>query len=154
MGATQKALVHGVPVCMVPFGRDQLEVARRVEVAKAGARLPVKKLSPDLLQAKVREAIACKEGAQRIASFFSGFPVGHRCHEINSGKSKGAKKDFIVLYALEQHGVAVTSLIFRLPDKFSGSSVNYYHIVSSVSYSDAHRDSNLPLLALDSDDRT
>lgn len=24
MGATQKALVHGVPVCAVPFGRDQL----------------------------------------------------------------------------------------------------------------------------------
>jgi hypothetical protein len=33
MGATQKALVHGVPVCVVPFGRDRLEVARRVEVA-------------------------------------------------------------------------------------------------------------------------
>jgi UDP:flavonoid glycosyltransferase YjiC (YdhE family) len=29
MGATQKALAHGVPVCAVPFGRDQLEVARR-----------------------------------------------------------------------------------------------------------------------------
>jgi hypothetical protein len=36
MGATQKALAHGVPVCAVPFGRDQLEVARRVEVAAAG----------------------------------------------------------------------------------------------------------------------
>ena len=39
MGATQKALAHGVPVCAVPFGRDQLEVARRVEVAHAGTRL-------------------------------------------------------------------------------------------------------------------
>ena len=29
MGATQKALAHGVPVCAVPFGRDQFEVARR-----------------------------------------------------------------------------------------------------------------------------
>lgn len=28
MGATQKALAQGVPVCAVPFGRDQLEVAR------------------------------------------------------------------------------------------------------------------------------
>ena len=26
MGATQKALAHGVPVCAVPFGRDQLEL--------------------------------------------------------------------------------------------------------------------------------
>jgi UDP:flavonoid glycosyltransferase YjiC (YdhE family) len=37
MGATQKALAHGVPVCVVPFGRDQLEVARRVRTAGAGA---------------------------------------------------------------------------------------------------------------------
>ena len=29
----------GVPVCAVPFGRDQLEVARRVEVAGAGVQL-------------------------------------------------------------------------------------------------------------------
>jgi UDP:flavonoid glycosyltransferase YjiC (YdhE family) len=29
MGATQKALARGMPVCAVPFGRGQLEVARR-----------------------------------------------------------------------------------------------------------------------------
>ena len=40
MGITQKALAHGVPVVAVPFGRDQPEVARRVEVAGAGVRLP------------------------------------------------------------------------------------------------------------------
>jgi UDP:flavonoid glycosyltransferase YjiC (YdhE family) len=40
MGATQKALAHGVPVCAVPFGRDQLEVARRVEVAGAAPGWP------------------------------------------------------------------------------------------------------------------
>ena len=40
MGATQKALAHGVPVCAVPFGRDQLEVARRVEVAGPTACAP------------------------------------------------------------------------------------------------------------------
>ena len=33
MGVTQKALAHGVPVCVVPYGRDQFEVARRVERA-------------------------------------------------------------------------------------------------------------------------
>ncbi len=47
MGATQKAIARGVPVCAVPFGRDQLEVARRVEVAGAGTRLPAKRLRPD-----------------------------------------------------------------------------------------------------------
>jgi UDP:flavonoid glycosyltransferase YjiC (YdhE family) len=45
MGATQKPLSLGVPVCVVPFGRDQMEVARRVEVARCGTRLPAKKLS-------------------------------------------------------------------------------------------------------------
>ena len=45
MGATQKALARGVPVCVVPFGRDQFEVARRVEVARCGTRLPAKKLT-------------------------------------------------------------------------------------------------------------
>ena len=30
IGATQKALARGVPVCVVPFGHDQFEVARRV----------------------------------------------------------------------------------------------------------------------------
>ena len=71
MGATQKALAHGVPVCAVPFGRDQAEVARRVEVAGAGTRLPARKLNPDRLRAKVREAIGCRPGAERVAAAFA-----------------------------------------------------------------------------------
>ncbi len=35
MGATQKALSAGVPCVVVPFGRDQLEVAARVKHANA-----------------------------------------------------------------------------------------------------------------------
>jgi MGT family glycosyltransferase len=66
MGATQKALCLGVPVCAVPFGRDQPEVARRVEVAGAGTRLPARRLRPDRLRAKVHEAIACRAGAERV----------------------------------------------------------------------------------------
>jgi MGT family glycosyltransferase len=71
MGSTQKALAHGVPVCAVPFGRDQLEVARRVEVAHAGTRLPASRLRPGRLRAKVREAMTCTEGASRIAAAFA-----------------------------------------------------------------------------------
>jgi MGT family glycosyltransferase len=67
MGATQKALARGVPACVVPFGRDQLEVARRVEVARAGTRLPAKRLSPKRLRAAVKDAIRREEGARRIA---------------------------------------------------------------------------------------
>jgi MGT family glycosyltransferase len=68
MGATQKALAHGVPVCVVPFGRDQFEVARRVEVARCGTRLPAKKLSPERLRAKVRQAMTMTDGAKRVAA--------------------------------------------------------------------------------------
>jgi UDP:flavonoid glycosyltransferase YjiC (YdhE family) len=71
MGVTQKALGFGVPVCVVPFGRDQPEVARRVEVAAAGSRLPARRLRPDRLRAKVREAAACRPGAERIARAFA-----------------------------------------------------------------------------------
>ena len=70
MGATQKALARGVPVCAVPFGRDQLEVARRVEVAGAGVRLPARRLSPERLRTSVRAAMACRDGARRVAAGF------------------------------------------------------------------------------------
>lgn len=71
MGATQKALARGVPVCVVPYGRDQLEVARRAEVAGCGTRLPARKLSPGRLRSKIREAMAMREGAQRVAAGFA-----------------------------------------------------------------------------------
>ena len=71
MGATQKALDVGVPVCAVPFGRDQFEVARRVEVARCGTRLPAKKLTPARLRTRVREAMTMTEGARRVAAGFA-----------------------------------------------------------------------------------
>jgi MGT family glycosyltransferase len=71
MGATQKALARGVPVCVVPYGRDQFEVARRVEVARCGTRLPAKKLSPPRLGKKVREAMTMTDGARRVAAGFA-----------------------------------------------------------------------------------
>lgn len=71
MGATQKALAHGVPVCAVPFGRDQFEVARRVAIAEAGTRLPAKQLRPERLRAKTIEAIGMAPGARRVATGFA-----------------------------------------------------------------------------------
>ncbi|MBX7096713.1 MAG: hypothetical protein K1X89_03285 [Myxococcaceae bacterium] len=70
MGITQKALSAGVPVCVVPFGRDQLEVARHVEHCGAGARLPPKKLTAARLRAAVRDTLTRKPQAQRIAEAF------------------------------------------------------------------------------------
>ena len=71
MGITQKALAHGVPVVAIPFGRDQPEVARRVETAHAGVRLPTRKLRPDRLLAAVQAAIELRPGAERIADAFA-----------------------------------------------------------------------------------
>lgn len=69
-GTTQKALAAGVPVCVVPFLRDQFDVARRVEVAEAGVRLHHRRLSPARLRAAVREAVGKRPGAERIAQAF------------------------------------------------------------------------------------
>lgn len=71
MGGTQKALAKGVPVCVVPFGRDQLEVARRVEVSRSGTRLPARRLTPERLRAAVKAAMAMKEGAGRVAAGYA-----------------------------------------------------------------------------------
>jgi MGT family glycosyltransferase len=70
-GVTQKALASGVPVCVVPFGRDQLEVARRVEVADAGTRLRAQRLNPERLREQVRIAMTKREGARRVADGYA-----------------------------------------------------------------------------------
>lgn len=70
MGGTQKALAHGVPVVVVPYGRDQHEVAARVVAADAGVRLRRKNLTPEKLRAAVREALTKAEGAHRVAAGF------------------------------------------------------------------------------------
>ena len=71
MGTTVKALDRGVPVCVVPFARDQAEVARRVQVARCGTRLPAEKLTAARLLAKVRTAMTMTEGARRVAAGFT-----------------------------------------------------------------------------------
>jgi MGT family glycosyltransferase len=68
MGATQKALARAIPVCVVPFGRDQFEVARRVELADAGTRLPARRLTPKRLRAALKQATRCGGGAGRVAA--------------------------------------------------------------------------------------
>ncbi|OBG64834.1 nucleotide disphospho-sugar-binding domain-containing protein [Mycobacterium sp. E735] len=70
MGSTQKALALGVPVCAVPYGRDQFEVARRVEVSHSGTRLPARKLTPARLKSKVLQAMSMTSGARRVADGF------------------------------------------------------------------------------------
>lgn len=71
MGITQKALSRGIPVCVVPFGRDQFEVARRVEVAGCGIRLPARRLTTPRLRAAISDAMMMTEGASAVARGFA-----------------------------------------------------------------------------------
>jgi MGT family glycosyltransferase len=70
-GITQKALAAGVPVCVVPFSRDQFDVARRVQINDAGVRLHHKRLNPDRLRAAVHTTITKRPGAQQVADAFA-----------------------------------------------------------------------------------
>lgn len=66
MGITQKALAFGVPVCVVPWGRDQLDVAAHAVEAGAGTRLSRKRLSPQRLAKSVEATLACAPGAAAV----------------------------------------------------------------------------------------
>ena len=70
MGITQKALAAGVPVCIVPFGRDQFEVAKLVEMAGCGTTVMPDKLGPASLATAVREAMGMRRSAESIADSF------------------------------------------------------------------------------------
>ncbi|MGA7051058.1 MAG: nucleotide disphospho-sugar-binding domain-containing protein, partial [Mycobacterium sp.] len=71
MGITQKALSRGIPVCVAPFGRDQFEVARRVEIAQAGTRLPARRLTVRRLRQKILSAMTMTTGADAVAAGFA-----------------------------------------------------------------------------------
>jgi MGT family glycosyltransferase len=71
MGITQKALAAGVPVCVVPYGRDQFEVAGRVAAAGAGTVVPPDALNAESLRTAVHRAIAMRAGAEKVAEGFA-----------------------------------------------------------------------------------
>ena len=68
MGVTQKALAAGVPVVVVPWGRDQLEVGRRAEATGAAVLLAKRKLSPDSLRDAARRARELRPAATVLAA--------------------------------------------------------------------------------------
>ncbi|SDR95664.1 nucleotide disphospho-sugar-binding domain-containing protein [Agrococcus carbonis] len=70
MGVTQKALAHRVPVVVVPWGRDQFEVAARVEHAGAGVRVPRQQLTPERVRDAVRRARGMQAGVDAVAAGF------------------------------------------------------------------------------------
>lgn len=70
MGITQKALAAGVPVCVVPFGRDQFEVAKLVGLTGCGTVVMPDQLTPDHLASAVRDAMTMRAGAAQVAEGF------------------------------------------------------------------------------------
>jgi UDP:flavonoid glycosyltransferase YjiC (YdhE family) len=68
MGIAQKSLLAGVPLCMVPWGRDQFEVAARVTACGAGTRVLPTELTADRLRAAVHEAVALRPAAERVGA--------------------------------------------------------------------------------------
>lgn len=71
MGATQKALARGVPVVVVPFGRDQLEVAARVSASGSGVRVSPKRLTVDRMRDAVRRARGSAGAARSVAEGYA-----------------------------------------------------------------------------------
>ena len=71
LGVTQLALARGVPVVAVPWGRDQLEVAARVEHAGAGVRVARSRLTPERLRDAVRAASGMRAGVEAVAAGFA-----------------------------------------------------------------------------------
>jgi MGT family glycosyltransferase len=82
MGITQRAIASGVPLCVVPWGRDQLEVGRRVVECGAGVVVPRPKLRADRLRAAVTAARACAKGTQRVKAAFEAAGGAERAAEL------------------------------------------------------------------------
>lgn len=85
MGSTQRALANGVPVVVVPWGRDQMETGRRAERSGGGVLLPRGSLSPTRLREAVQEALAKKAGAERVAAAFGAAAGARRAVELLEG---------------------------------------------------------------------
>ncbi|MFC3961013.1 glycosyltransferase [Nocardia jiangsuensis] len=67
-GIVSKAMAAGVPAVVVPFGRDQPEIARRVSEAGAGVTLRSKELNARSLRVAVERARALTPGARAAAA--------------------------------------------------------------------------------------
>ena len=90
MGTTQRSLASGVPVCVVPWGRDQSESARRAQECGAGSMVPRSKLSPESLRNGVSQALACAPGAERVAQAFQEAGGGAKGAELLEGMLRQA----------------------------------------------------------------
>ncbi len=78
----QKALCHGVPVCVVPQVRSQYEVAQRVVNANVGTMVDMRKLSVSAIGSAIRKAIGKKKQATELAEKFDSEGTADRCFHL------------------------------------------------------------------------
>jgi len=64
---------------------------------------------------------------------------------------RGSAKDFIDLYILAKHNIALRQIIEDMPAKFPGKKINNYHIIKSLSYFDDAECEPLPKMFIDFD---
>jgi MGT family glycosyltransferase len=91
MGTTQRALAAGVPVVVVPWGRDQMETARRVEVCGAGTFVPPSRLTPRRLKEAVRLAQGRTAAAEAVAQAFDDAGGAERAVALLRSQLEGAR---------------------------------------------------------------
>lgn len=82
LGIVQKALSCGVPVCVAPQFRCQLEVAQRVVNLNVGTRLEPKKITPSALSSSVRKAIGKKKNTEEIQRIFNSADTVSACMQV------------------------------------------------------------------------
>lgn len=85
MGTVQRALAAGVPLVVVPWGRDQSETAQRVLRCQAGTVVRPGKLTPASLRRAVREAYSCSAGARAVAAGFADAGGSQRAADLLAG---------------------------------------------------------------------
>jgi MGT family glycosyltransferase len=89
MGTVQRALAAGVPMVVVPWGRDQNESARRVVLCGAGTMVPRGRLKASRLRDAARKAMGCRAGAERVARAFADAGGAPRAVELIEALVRG-----------------------------------------------------------------
>mgnify|MGYP000964789833 FL=1 len=85
MGTVQRALAAGVPLVVVPWGRDQSETAQRVVHCGAGTSVAPRKLTPERIREAVREAQSRTTQAALVAQAFADAGGARRAADVLAG---------------------------------------------------------------------
>lgn len=78
----QKAICHGVPVCIVPKLRTQFELAQRINQADLGVILEYKKLTSNNINSSVSKAMSKKNNVKEMAKIFNKIDNVNLCLEV------------------------------------------------------------------------